>query len=125
MKSNKVLRSIGQIIKNAALCTSAYALFLGGGTFLLLVIVSAVGYLPYSDRPGPGWFAPHIPHLQEIGFYASWATFFVGPFALFWGALLFVLVRILGWFATPRWMVRVFGGLFTSFLSLLGLAAAG
>jgi hypothetical protein len=125
MNQNNLVRSIAQNVKNAAICAIAYALFLAGGTFLLLVVVSAIGYLPYSDRPGPGWYAAHIPNLQEVGYYASWATFFVGPFALLWGILLFVLVRTLGWLAMPRWLVRTVAAVFAFFLSLLGLATAG
>jgi hypothetical protein len=125
MNQNKLVRSIAQNVKNAAICTIAYALSLAGGTFLLLVVVSTIGYLPYSDRPGPGWYAAHIPNLREIGYYASWATFFVGPFALLWGILLFALVRVLGWLAMPRWLVRTIAAVFAFFLSLLGLAAAG
>lgn len=125
MDQNKLLRSVAQNVKNAAICTIDYALFLAGGTFLLLVVVSAIGYLPYSDRPGPGWYAAHIPNLQEVSYYASWATLFVGPFALLWGMLLFVLVRALGWLATPRWLVRTTAAVFAFFISLLGLAAAG
>jgi hypothetical protein len=125
MNQNKFVRSIAQNVKNAAICTIAYALFLASGTFLLLILASAIGYLPYSDRPGPGWYAAHIPNLREIGYYASWATFFVGPFALLWGILLFVLVRALGWLAMPRWLVRTVAAVFAFFLSLLGLAAAG
>jgi hypothetical protein len=73
-EQNKLFRSVAQNVKNAAICTITYALFLAGGTFLLLVVVSAIGYLPYSDRRGPGWYAAHIPNVQEVGYYASWAT---------------------------------------------------
>lgn len=125
VKQDHFLQAVGRNVKNAAICAIAYALFLAGGTFLLLVSVSAIGYLPYSDRPGPGWYAAHIPNSQEIGYYASWATFSVGPFALVWGVLLFVLVRALGWLATPKWFVKTVGALCAFFLSLLGLAAAG
>jgi hypothetical protein len=125
MNQNSLFRFIARNVKYAAICTIAYALFLAGGTFLLLVVVSTIGYLPYSDRPGPGWYAAHIPNLQEVGYYASWATFFVGPFALLWGILLFALVRALGWLATPRWLVRTIAAVFAFFLSLLGLASAG
>jgi hypothetical protein len=125
MIRNKLLNSFAQNVKNVTICTIAYTLFLAGGTFLLLVAVSAIGYLPYSDRPGPGWYAAHIPNLQEVGYYASWATFFVGPFALLWGILLFVLVRTLGWLMMPRLLVRTIAAVFAFFVSLLGLASAG
>jgi hypothetical protein len=125
VNQSNLLRVVGRNVKNAAICTIAYTLFIAGGTFLLLVVVSAIGYLPYSDRPGPGWYAAHIPNLQELGYYASWVTFYVAPFALLWGILLFVLVRALGWLAMPRWLVRTVAAVSAFFLSLLGLAAAG
>ncbi len=41
---------------------------------LLLVLINSVGYLPYSDRPGPGWQTPHLPSGQELGFFAGLAV---------------------------------------------------
>ena len=118
-------RSILAHLKDAIYCAILYAAVLGGGVFLLLVVSSAIGYLPYSDRPGPGWFSPHLPTLQELRFFGSWAFFFVGPFALFWGAVLFLFVRLTGWLGAPKWLLRVLGGFFAGALGLLGIAAAG
>jgi MFS family permease len=125
MIQNNLVRAVTENIKNAVVCTIAFALGLAGGSFLLLVVVSVIGYLPYSDRPGPGWYGGHLPNLHEIAYYGSWAAFFVGPFALIWGVLLFVFVRTLGWFAAPKWFVRTISAVFASFVSLLGLTAAG
>jgi hypothetical protein len=33
-----------------------YAVIVIGGTCLFLIVVQLVGYLPCSDRPGPGWY---------------------------------------------------------------------
>src|SRR5215472_8219291 len=112
-------------LKRLVVCSLLYAVALAGGVFLLLVVSSAVGYLPYSDRPGPGWFSPHLPTLRESGFFASWAFFFVGPFALFWGAILFVFVRLTGWLGSPKWFLRTLGGFFGGALGLLGIEAFG
>ncbi len=118
-------RSLLDLIKKAVTCALLYAVVLGGGVFVLLVVTSAVGYLPYSDRPGPGWFSPHLPGLQELGFFGSWVFFFVGPFALLWGAILFVFIRVLGWLGAPKPLLRILGGLFAAALGLLGIASAG
>jgi hypothetical protein len=115
------LRSLWRIIFFALL----YAITLAGGIFIFLVASSAVGYLPYSDRPGPGWYNPHLPPLQEMSFFASWAFRFVGPFALLWGAILFLFTRLTAWLGAPKWLLRTLGGVFGSVLGLLGIAAAG
>ncbi len=109
------------LVKSLAL----YCLIVGGGTVLVLVASSAIGYLPYSDRPGPGWHAAHIPGLREIGFYLSFAVFFVITFCLFWGTALFVFVRCLGWLSAPRLFVAVTGGIAAGFVTVMGAAGAG
>jgi hypothetical protein len=98
---------------------------LAGGVFVLLAVSSSIGYLAYSDRPGPGWFNPHLPTLQELGFYISWAFFFVGPFALLCGAVLFVFGQLISWLGAPVWTLRVLGGFFAAALGFWGIAAAG
>ncbi len=44
---------------------------------------------------------------------------------LYLGAVLFPFVRLLSWFHSPRWLLRVFGGLFAGIAALVGVAAAG
>ena len=118
-------RSILDLFKKLVTSVLLYGLVLGGGVFVLLVVTSAVGYLPYSDRPGPGWFSPHLPSLQELGFFGSWVFFFVGPFALLWGAILFAFISVTGWLGAPKLLLRILGGLFAAALGLLGIASAG
>jgi len=36
--------------------TSLFLLIVGGGVTLFLIFAPLFGYLPYSDRPGPGWY---------------------------------------------------------------------
>jgi hypothetical protein len=111
--------------KSLVLCALLYAFVLASGVLLVLTVSTAIGYLPYSDRPGPGWFSPHLPTLRELSFFASWAFFFVGPFALLWGAILFVFIRFIAWLGAPKWLLRVLGGIFAGILGLLGTDAAG
>lgn len=92
----------------------------------LLLGCSAVGYLPYSDRPGPGWgnVPAHLPRLEEIQYFAGWTVFLI-PMCAFWGSVIFFFAAWATWFRTPRWLVRVLGILFCGFLALLAAAAAG
>jgi len=109
------------LIKSLAL----YCLIVAGGTALMLFVASAVGHLPYSDRPGPGWHGAHIPGLREIGFYFSFAIFFALTFCLLWGAVLFVFVRCLGWLSAPRLFVCLVGGVAAGYLTLVGANGTG
>jgi hypothetical protein len=40
---------------------------------LLLLLINCAGYLPYSDRPGPGWQLPHLPSGDELRFFLGFA----------------------------------------------------
>jgi hypothetical protein len=44
----------------------------------LLVLVNSAGYLPYSDRPGPGWQMPHLPTGEELQFFVGFASLLLG-----------------------------------------------
>jgi len=122
---SRLLTKMIEELRSLILSALLYAAVLAGGVWLCLVVSSAIGYLPYSDRPGPGWFTAHLPTLGELGFFGSWALFFVGPFALFWGAILFAFTRLSSWLGSPKWLLRILGGFFGAVLGLLGIEAAG
>jgi len=105
--------------------TLLWTLTVAGGVFLVLILLTLIGYLPYSDRPGPGWQGAHLPGLREVGFFLGWAFPFVAPFAAYWGVLLFIFVRTLGWFGTPILVLRFVGGVVCGFLGLLIVSASG
>jgi MFS family permease len=109
------------LVKSLAL----YCLIVAGGTVLILLALSAIGYLPYSDRPGPGWHSAHIPTLREISFYLSFGIFFLINFCLLWGAALFVFARCLGWLSAPRVFVALTGGFAAGLVTLMGMAGTG
>jgi MFS family permease len=118
-------RSALRHIKTSVVCAFTYALVLGGGVTLILLVSSAVGYLPYSDRPGPGWFSPHLPRLEELQLFAGWAVFFIGPFALLWGLPLYLFMLIIARLGSPKLLARILGGVFAGALGFLGVAGAG
>ena len=47
-----------------------YELVTYGGLTLFLALAPLVGYLPYSDRPGPGWYG----HFPALGWSAFWGN---------------------------------------------------
>lgn len=104
----------------------SYCLMVSASAVLLLLICSAVGYLPYSDRPGPGWgsIEPHFPVLQEIKYFSSWALLLL-PVCYFMGTVLFSFMVWIRWLRTPTWLVRILCGICCSGLSMLAVAAAG
>src|SRR5665213_2832862 len=52
---------------------------------LLLLLINCVGYLPYSDRPGPGWQPAHLPSKDELRFFLSFAQALLPGSALYGG----------------------------------------
>lgn len=91
---------------------------------ILLLLMECIGYLPYSDRPGPGWQRPHLPERAELSFYLSFALMLCRP-ALFYAAAHTLLAAIYALCSLPRWLVRILGGI-TAFLSAgLLMAAVG
>jgi hypothetical protein len=96
------------------------------GSVLVLLLCSAVGYLPYSDRPGPGWgnTPPHLPGIDEIKYFSHW-TIFLLPICYFFGSLLFVFMGWMNWFGAPTWLTRMLGGIFSAMFGAISVAAAG
>jgi len=116
------LKALGiQFLGTAVLFSVAVAL----GTSLAMLLASCMGYLSYSDRPGPGWWAHvHWPSLVEIGTYLGFAPWFA-YFCLFFGLGLFILSLVLGFAACPKWLNRVIGALISTCCAGLAIAGAG
>src|ERR1700722_13775502 len=63
---------------------------------LVLVLVNCAGYLPYSDRPGPGWQMPHLPTGDELRFFVGFASRLLGATAFY--GLIFAAAGFGFWF---------------------------
>lgn len=100
-----------------------YAVVVSAGTLLFLVGSSIVGYLAYSDRPGPGWGRGTFSW-SEVKFFVGWLPLLIFGL-LYLGAALFPFARLLGWFHSPRWLLCIFGGLFAGIAADVGVLAAG
>ncbi|HET6934028.1 MAG TPA: hypothetical protein VFI72_04260, partial [Candidatus Angelobacter sp.] len=73
---------------------------------LLLIIINSSGYLPYSDRPGPGWQMPHLPTTQELGFFFGFSVLLLTGTAIV-AALFVVAGVILAFCRLPGWALRL------------------
>jgi len=91
---------------------------------MLLILADGVGYLPYSDRPGPGWHVAHVLSFQEVGFYAGFALLLLRGTTLC-GATFSVSGLVLGFCALPRWVVRLMAVPAAFLASGFIMAAAG
>ena len=119
------LRFLLDLVKSVVL----YMLVVIGGTVAFLCLAPVFGYLPYSDRPGPGWYGrfPAISWSEFIEngrFMLDWAGLF------FWQAILcalviFFLARGLELVQTPRIAVAVVCSILSVFLTGFLILAAG
>lgn len=102
-----------------------FPLLVALGTSTTLLVASCIGYLSYSDRPGPGWYGPrHWPTWQEILTYFGFAPWFA-YFCLFFGLGLLGLSLILSFASSPKWLNRILGGVFSLLSAGLAVMGAG
>ncbi len=91
---------------------------------VLLIIVNSVGYLPYSDRPGPGWQMPHLPSGAEMQFFGGFVLLLLPATALY-GVSFAAAGLALGFCLLPRWALRVLATPTAFIASGLMMAAGG
>jgi hypothetical protein len=91
---------------------------------LLLVVVNSGGYLPYSDRPGPGWQRPHLPSKDELQVFLFLAVILLRGTALY-GSLFALLAGLLGVCRVPRWGLRLIATPMAFVSSGIMMSAAG
>jgi hypothetical protein len=112
-----------RLLRSYLIAIGLYLLVVGGGVVITLTLSSAVGYLPYSDRPGPGWHEPSLS-VSQMAYYFSWATLLALP-SLMWGTAVFGFVLLLRFLGGPNILIRVLGGLCAATVSLVVVADAG
>ena len=118
----EILKSWGRKFAGTALLFSG---IVGVGTSFVLFVCSCLGYLPYSDRPGPGWWGQvHWPSWAEFVTYIGWAPWFAYS-CLYFGLGLFGLCIALGVASTPRWLNRLLGGVIAAAAAGLAVMGAG
>jgi len=66
-----------------------------GGLFIYMTTIITIGYLPYSDRPGPGWYKDHWSiSWEEIDYIINF--------------LLFLAIYVLGELIIVYFLFRLF-----------------
>ena len=98
-----------------------YLVVVVGGVLSFLSLAQVFGYLPYSDRPGPGWFGrfPAISWAEfwhGASYHFGWSALLL-PYAAVSGFIMFLIVRVLERFRTPRVVVAVVGALLGGIVS--------
>ncbi len=91
---------------------------------LLLVLVNSIGYLPYSDRPGPGWQPAHLPSKEELQFFFGFSLLLI-KITAFYGLLFAGAGWVLGFCRVPRWVLRILASPFAFLSAAFSMAAAG
>lgn len=112
-----------RLLRDYVAGVGSYVGLIAVGLALTLTISSAIGYLPYSDRPGPGWTEPFFS-LEQTGFYLSWSVGLLLPTAIY-GTVVFACGRALRVFDAPLVITRVFGGLSAGLIALVVAAGMG
>ncbi len=119
------MRLVKSLARRFAGTALLFSVLVGIGTSLVLLLSSCLGYLPYSDRPGPGWWGRlHWPSWTEAATYIGFAPWFAYS-CLYFGAGLFALSLVLGAASTPRWLNRLLGGTVAAVTAGLGVLGAG
>jgi len=91
---------------------------------VLLLAINCSGYLPYSDRPGPGWQPPHLPSREELGFFWGFSLLLLRGTAIY--SLIFTLVSfVFELLSLPKWVVRLLTAVPAFLATGFMMAAAG
>ncbi len=112
-----------RLLRDYGIAVGSYVALLSVGLVLTLTISSAVGYLPYSDRPGPGWTEPFFS-FALLGFYLSWSVLLFLPTAIY-GTVIFAWLRVLSALDAPPIIIRVVGALSAGLVAFYVAAGVG
>jgi hypothetical protein len=112
-----MFRVVGRIVAFVAIAlVSLGVLFIGA---------SAIGFLVYSDRPGPGFYGPRFAlDLAEVKFLLSFLGFLVVPF-LFVGSVVLAVELIYVRVRLPSASIRLVGALAAGLFTGLVTASMG
>ena len=125
MRLPQPLRFFLDLVKTVGL----YLLVVIGGTVAFLSLAPVFGYLPYSDRPGPGWYGrfPAISwaeFIETVWYMLDWAKLFIWQ-SSFCALLIFLLARGLELVRTPRIAVAIVCAVVSVFFTGFLILAAG
>lgn len=119
------LRWLWGFVKSIAV----YLLFVAGGLTLFLIVAPLFGYLPYSDRPGSGWFGA----FPALGWTQFWQNalkmlgfgLFIAMLIALGGAVIVGLIRLSERLKAPLLAVRVGGAIASALVTAYFVLGAG
>ena len=107
-----------------ALSVLVYEVVVIGGIALFMTAGMLIGYLPYTDRPGPGWYGPSQT-IGEIPMVGQWLRLrpWVPPI---YGGAIFVVIKGLSLVPRlPRAIVRIAGAILAAAAAVVWVLATG
>ena len=115
------LRTVGILLWDLVRSTALYLAVVVGGLTTFLILSPLAGYLPYSDRPGAGWFG-RFPAIGWTEFWSNtWQMLGFGAFIALLiaigGMVSVVCIRAIERARAPLWAVRAVGGLITGVIT--------
>lgn len=118
-----------QLVRETVYAFARYLLIVIGGVCAFMFLALAAGYLPFSDRPGPGWYGWFDGAAIE-DLWASAPYIFGFATLAVWGALLYmmpfvVVVRLLARTRTRRSILAALGGLVSAIITFWVVCGAG
>jgi hypothetical protein len=112
-----------RFVRDYVIAVSWYVGLVVMGLVITLTTSSAIGYLPYSDRPGPGWTEPSFS-FGQVWFYLQWSTWLLVPSAIY-GTVVFVYLRVLRVLDAPSALIRVVGATSAGLMAFVISAGVG
>jgi hypothetical protein len=111
-------RKVARLLWDLVLSTALYLAVVAGGLTIFLSLAPLFGYLPYSDRPGAGWYG-HFPAIGWTDFWRnSWQMLgyglFVAMLLAIGGVVCVLSIRAAERVRAPQWILRTFGGLLSA-----------
>ena len=119
------LRWLWSFVRSVAL----YLATVAGGLTLFLILAPLFGYLPYSDRPGPGWHGT----FPAMGWNEFWRNAygmlafgaFIAILIALGGAIIVALMRTAEHFRLPLLGVRISGAIVSGLITAYFVLGAG
>jgi hypothetical protein len=118
-----------RFVKSFVLDLGLITLLVTGGVTLFLILAPLFGYLPYSDRPGPGWYGS-FPALSLTEFTSNSLDMivtgaFLGLLFLIPGSVAVILLSILRRLIQRAWLLHASSAILAAAISMYWMLGAG